>query len=114
MPGRLDDPSRRRSGSSVADPGPVRAHNDGALLDLKVVPGARRDAIAGTLGDRLKVLVSAPPEGGRANAAVLRLLARRLGIPGKDLGVLRGQTSPEKTVLARGIGPDEARAALGL
>ena len=64
----------------------------GVRIHLKVVPGARRDQIAGVLatpgGDRLKVRVSAPPEGGK------------------------GTTSPEKTVGASGVEPARARQAL--
>ncbi|CAN0557360.1 unnamed protein product, partial [Laminaria digitata] len=47
-------------------------------LRLKAVPGASRDSIAGILGDRLKVRVSAAPEGGRANTAIVKLLAKSL------------------------------------
>jgi uncharacterized protein len=50
-------------------------------LAVKVVPGARRDRIAGWLGDAVKVTVAAAPERGRANAAVARLLGEALGVP---------------------------------
>ena len=49
-------------------------------LSLKVVPGSSRDEIVGWLGDSLKVKVKALPEKGRANEAVVALLAERLGI----------------------------------
>lgn len=73
---------------------------DGLILRLKVVPGASREAVAGVLGDRLKVRVAAPPEAGKANAAVLALLARALGR--KDLRLVAGTASAEKTVLVPG------------
>lgn len=73
---------------------------DGLALRLKVVPGASRDALAGVLGDRLKVRVAAPPEAGKANAAVLALLAAILGR--KDLRLVAGAASAEKTVLVPG------------
>lgn len=81
---------------------------DGLILRLKVVPGASRDAVAGVLGGRLKVRVAAPPEAGKANAAVLALLARALGR--KDLRLIAGAASAEKTVLLPGctaLTPDQ-------
>ena len=84
------------------------------IIRLKVVPGAKRDQIAGVLGDRLKVRVHAPPEGGKANAAICAVLARALGLKRRDVEIVSGQTSPEK--VAKVVGLDEARvrAALGL
>lgn len=74
-----------------------------AHLSIKVVPGARRDQIVGRYGDGLKVRVSAPPEGGRANEAVAALLAGALGVPVRQVAVLRGHTSPRKTLRIAGF-----------
>ncbi len=63
---------------------------------LKVVPGSRKDEIVGTYGDRLKVKIAAPPEDGKANAAVCRLLATALGISVQDVQIIAGATNPEK------------------
>lgn len=73
-------------------------------VDLKVVPGASRDALAGPLAGRLKVRVGAPPEGGKANKRVLALLAARLGLSARDLEIVSGHTRPQKTVAIRGMG----------
>lgn len=78
------------------------------LLHLKVVPGSSRDAIGGALGARLKVKVAAAPEKGQANASVLRLIARRLDVPESKLTLIRGQTSPEKTLRIRGMSKESA------
>jgi uncharacterized protein (TIGR00251 family) len=75
----------------------------GVLIAIKAVPGARRDEIVGRLGDRLKVRVSAPPEGGKANRAIRALLAAELNLREQDVQVVRGQSSPEKTVLVLGV-----------
>ena len=53
--------------------------SDGWEVRVKVVPGAKQEGVAGVLGDRLKVRVRAPPEDGRANAAVCALVQRLTG-----------------------------------
>ncbi|MFM7132882.1 MAG: DUF167 domain-containing protein [Planctomycetota bacterium] len=71
-------------------------------IRIKAVPGARRDEIAGAVGDRIKVRVSAPPEGGRANEAILRLLSKALAVPGRSVELANGAASPRKSVVVRG------------
>lgn len=82
-------------GAPFALPRPELGATD---LLLKVVPGASRSAIAGRLGDRLKVRVAAPPEDGKANRAVCALVAEWLGVPERAVTVVAGASSPEKTV----------------
>ena len=67
-------------------------------VSIKVVPSSSRDAIAGWLGDTLKVRVTAPAERGKANAAVERTIADALRVPRKSVRVVTGKTSPWKTV----------------
>lgn len=89
------------------------ADSDGPILiRVKAVPGASRDAIAGVLGDRLKVRVSAPPEGGKANKAIIALLARALGIKRARVGLVSGHASPEKTIAITGCTPEQLGRAL--
>lgn len=85
-------------------PGPGGA---GSLLDVKVVPGASRSRIAGPYGDGVKVQVSAPPERGQANAAVCETVAAALGVRASDVTVVRGATSPRKTLHVRTLAPDD-------
>jgi uncharacterized protein YggU (UPF0235/DUF167 family) len=66
-------------------------------LALRVTPGARGEAITIEQG-RLLVKVRAKPEDGRANAAVLELLAEALGIATSRLRMLRGATGRDKLV----------------
>lgn len=75
------------------------------LIAIKAVPGAKRDEIVGPLGDRLKVRVSAPPEGGKANRAICELLAESLGLKPRDIEVIAGHASAEKSVRVIGIEP---------
>jgi len=85
---------------------------DALLLQVKVVPNSSRTQIAGILGDALKIKVAQPPEDGRANEAVLKLLAEMLGIPGANLALVAGHTRPRKTVQIRGLTLQTARERL--
>lgn len=67
-------------------------------LAIKVVPNASRDQISGWLGDRLKVRVRQPAESGRANEAVVKLLAGVLGLSRSDVTITQGHTQALKTV----------------
>lgn len=94
---------------------PIRHDQSGAiLLPIKAVPGAARDEIAGPLGQRLKVRISAPPEQGKANKAIIGLVAGRLGVRPRDVVVVEGLTSPEKLLGVRGIDEASLRRKLGL
>jgi uncharacterized protein (TIGR00251 family) len=79
---------------------------------LRVSPGARKTELAGRHGDGWKIRVSAPPEGGRANDAVLDVLAERVGLPRRALSIVSGQKSRDKVVEMTGIDADEAALRL--
>ena len=81
-------------------------------LSLKVVPGSSWDEIVGWLGDSLKVKAKAPPEKGRANEAVVALLAERLGIDASSIAVVSGHGSPAKVVDVNGMDDEAIRATL--
>lgn len=86
-------------------------------LALRVAPGARRSEVVGRYGGGWKVRVAAPPEGGRANAAVCDLLASALGVPRRTVAIVSGHNSRDKLVEVAGIAPVETErrlaAALG-
>lgn len=84
----------------------------GVLLWIKVVPGASRNQIVGLLGDRLKIRVSAPPEGGKANKAVCELLAKALGVRANQIAIESGQGNPEKVVRIAGVAVEEVARIL--
>jgi uncharacterized protein YggU (UPF0235/DUF167 family) len=76
------------------------------------VPGARRPGIAGRHGAAWKVRVAAPPEDGRANAAVCALLAELLELPRSAVTLVSGHGSREKLVDVAGIGREETERRL--
>jgi uncharacterized protein (TIGR00251 family) len=81
-------------------------------LRLRVVPGARRSSIVGRYGDAWKVRVAAPAEAGKANDAVIVLLADALDVSRRDLELTSGASSRDKVVALRGLTPDAAAERL--
>jgi uncharacterized protein len=84
----------------------------GTRLRLRVVPGARRSEIVGRHGDAWKLRVTAPPERGAANEAVVDLLAGALGVSARDVRLVSGHGSRDKIVELTALGADEAEARL--
>ena len=68
------------------------------LLELKIQPGAARDAFAGTLGERQKVQIRAPATDGRANAHLVDWLARQFGVGRRGVSIESGLSSRLKRV----------------
>ncbi len=83
-------------------------------IELKVIPNAPRDEVAGWLGPALKVKVHAPALEGRANDALTGFLADRLGLPPRAVTLLRGDRSRRKVVRIDGLALDEVRRRLGV
>ncbi len=83
------------------------------MFSVRLTPRASRDGIAGWEGDVLRVRVTAPPIEGRANDALIRLLARALDVPTSRLRVVRGQTQRNKVVAVEGLSGEDVRGRLG-
>jgi uncharacterized protein (TIGR00251 family) len=84
----------------------------GCTLELKVIPNAPRDEIAGWMGDTLKVKIHAPALEGRANDALLDFIARQLGVPRRQVSLLRGDKSRHKVLRLDGLDAAAVRAKL--
>jgi uncharacterized protein (TIGR00251 family) len=83
-------------------------------LELKTIPNAPRNELAGWLGDALKIKVHAPALDGRANDALLLFLAEKLGVPRRTLTLVRGDKSRHKIVRIDNLALVEAKVRLGL
>jgi uncharacterized protein (TIGR00251 family) len=86
----------------------IREHADSVSFDILVQPRASRAKLGPAHDGRLKVAVTSPPVDGEANAAVIELLARTLGVTRSAVEIAAGQTGRRKTVRVRGV----ARAAI--
>jgi len=73
------------------------------VLRVKALPGSKRDEVRGVDGGALKVAVAAPPEKGRANKALLAVLAEFFGVPRRDVVIISGEASRDKRVEVAGV-----------
>jgi uncharacterized protein len=91
----------------------VVSARDGAILNLRVSPGARRTSIEGAYGEEaLKLRVAAPPVDGKANAEAERYVAELFGVATSDVSVVRGASSRNKALLVRGAHAEEVHERL--
>jgi uncharacterized protein (TIGR00251 family) len=90
----------------------ITDHSEGCVLAVRVQPGARKSTVKGEQAGALKLAVTAPPEDGRANAAVVKLLAELLGVKRKQVELIVGPTSRDKKFLIRGMNGAELRQRL--
>ena len=93
---------------------PIEAAGDGCRIHLWVQPRASRNQLVGVQGETLKVRLTAPPVEGKANAALVRFLASKLGVPRAAVELVTGAGSRHKTVRVAAVGPDQARERLGV
>ncbi len=72
--------------------------NNEIILKIKVEPRSSKSGIVGPYGDALKVKLTSPPVEGKANKELIEVLAKELGIRKKDIEIVSGQSSKNKTV----------------
>jgi uncharacterized protein (TIGR00251 family) len=82
------------------------------VLDVRVIPRAPRTAVAGRRGGAILIRLAAPPVDGAANDALRAFLAERLGVPQRQVAIVRGATSRDKTVAIEGVSAAAIDAAL--
>ncbi len=81
-------------------------------LRVRVAPGASRACVVGRYGDAWKLRVAAAPEGGRANDAVVRLLADTLAVPRASVTLVSGHGARDKIVELAGLEPGQIERRL--
>lgn len=93
--------------SGAGTPPFLDTHPKGVTLRLRTQPGAGRNAVAGLQaradgGQALKVQVTSPAEGGKANEALIKLLAKSWHLPKSRLSLIAGQSARDKLLLIEG------------
>ncbi len=86
---------------------------EGVIITVKALPHSARAEVRGVDGGALKVAVTAPPEKGKANEAVLAVLAKFLAVPRSKLELLSGDASRNKRILVKGMSAEDARVLVG-
>jgi uncharacterized protein (TIGR00251 family) len=83
-----------------------------ARITVRVHPRARRNRIAGKLGEEYKLDLAAPPVDGKANQACIRFIAELAGVAASRVRIVLGLTSRTKVVEIEGVSQDELEGKL--
>jgi uncharacterized protein (TIGR00251 family) len=90
----------------------ISPHPEGATIAVRAQPKAKRNAILGEYGCALKIAVTAPPEDGRANEAILEFLQKQYHFQRSQVELLSGHTNRNKVILVRGVTPAQLTALI--
>lgn len=90
----------------------LQVRSDGVVLPVRAQPGARKSAVRGEQNGMLKVSVTQAPEKGKANQAIIELLAAELGVRKAQIALLSGTTSHQKKFLISGLDRETLAARL--
>jgi uncharacterized protein len=92
----------------------VRDTAQGAQFALRVQPRASRNAVAGVIGDAIKLAITAPPVDGKANQAVIEYLAELFMVAKSKVEIVSGETGRNKVIAVRGMSAEQVHKALGV
>ena len=81
----------------------IHETTEGVVLNLRIVPRASKNEIGEILDNALKIRLQAPPVEGKANKALVKFLAKTLGIPARNITILSGETGRNKRILIGGM-----------
>ena len=82
------------------------------IIRVKVLPRTSKNQIVGKEGGVFKVKLTAPPVEGKANKALIQFLAKKLGLPKRDIEIVSGEHSREKSLKINGLSVDEVMGRL--
>lgn len=91
---------------------PIRDTDRGATFAIRVQPRASRNAIAGEMGDALKLALTAPPVEGKANEACVEFLANLLKVPRSSVTIASGESSRNKVIRITGLSAGQVEQRL--
>ncbi|MBW7898587.1 hypothetical protein B188_18340 [Candidatus Brocadiaceae bacterium B188] len=86
--------------------------NSGVILSIRTRPGSGKNCVLGEYGGRLKLAVTAAPEKGKANKAVIKLLAEIFQIHESSIHIISGKSSQDKRLLIEGLTANDLKSLL--
>jgi uncharacterized protein (TIGR00251 family) len=92
----------------------IRSRGGDTIIACKVKPNAHKDSIEGVEGDYLKIKLASPPVEGKANEALIKLIAKRLDVAKSRISLSHGEKARIKTLMIQNMGPKEVAQALGV
>ena len=87
-------------------------HSEGLILPVRAQPGARKVGVLGEHAGALKIAVTAPPQDGRANQALVVALRELLQLKRSQIELIAGETSRDKKFLVRGVSREDLTARI--
>ena len=87
--------------------------NSVLFVAIHAQPGAKRTAIVGVHGDKLKVCLASPPVDGKANAMLIKFFSKTLGLPKSSIQLVGGETSREKRLSISGVDAETLLSSIG-
>ena len=81
-------------------------------VEIRLQPRGGRDAVVGERDGAVLIRISAPPVDGKANAALIAFVAKRLGVPKGSVTIVRGETARNKVIRVDGRAADDVRTML--
>jgi uncharacterized protein len=93
---------------------PLHQSRDRVTFAIKLHPRAKKTAITGEIGDALKIAVTAPPIGGRANVACVEFLADFLKVPRSSIAIVPGNSNRAKVIRVANLSSEELQKRLGI
>ena len=82
------------------------------IIKIKLIPRSSRNEIIGKENDVIKIKLTAPPVEGKANKALVSFLAKKLGVPKRDIEIVSGERSREKFLKINGLSIEEVMGKL--
>ena len=101
----------KEEGTGPAQPACFSPHPEGVVFAVRAQPGARKTGFQGMVGDSAKLGVGAPPEDGKANEALIELIADLLRVRKSQIELIQGKSSRQKRFLIRDVRCAQVREA---
>ncbi len=81
----------------------IREMEDGIIIPARIQPNSSKEKIMGEYAEKLKIAVTSPPEKGKANKSIVKVLAKWLNIKTSDIQIVSGEKSKDKKIFVRNI-----------